>query len=90
MAFFQTAMYKAMYERKFNASSEAASDADLEQFMYQYAVASVLACLRHSAHTSLAGPLHPSLRLLASQVAPPSLSLPPGPKSVPKLSFRPP
>lgn len=43
MAFFQTAMYKAMYERKFNASSEAASDADLEQFMYQYAVAPVCA-----------------------------------------------
>ncbi|EJD53620.1 VID27-domain-containing protein [Auricularia subglabra TFB-10046 SS5] len=35
VAFFQTAMYKAMYERKFMQSSENATDADLEQFIYK-------------------------------------------------------
>ncbi|KZW04210.1 VID27-domain-containing protein [Exidia glandulosa HHB12029] len=35
VAFFQTAMYKAMYERKFNKSSEETTDEDLQQFEYK-------------------------------------------------------
>lgn len=38
VAFFQTAMYKAMYERKYNRSSEEASDAELQVFEYKRVV----------------------------------------------------
>lgn len=34
VAFFQTSMYKAMYERKFGKSSADVTDDDLQQFMY--------------------------------------------------------
>jgi VID27 PH-like domain/VID27 N-terminal region len=34
-AFFETCMYRAMFERKFRKSADATTDADLEQFIYK-------------------------------------------------------
>ncbi|KAF7969306.1 hypothetical protein HWV62_27735 [Athelia sp. TMB] len=34
-AFFETCMYRAMYERKYRRSAEATTDADLEEFIYK-------------------------------------------------------
>ncbi|KAI0375618.1 VID27 cytoplasmic protein [Pilatotrama ljubarskyi] len=34
-AFFETCMYRAMYERKYRASADNLSDADLQEFIYQ-------------------------------------------------------
>ncbi|KAG2013590.1 VID27 cytoplasmic protein, variant 2 [Coprinopsis cinerea AmutBmut pab1-1] len=34
-AFFETCMYRAMYERKYRRSADATSDADLEEFIYK-------------------------------------------------------
>jgi hypothetical protein len=36
-SFFETCMYKAMWERKYNHSAEEASDKDLKQFIYGWA-----------------------------------------------------
>lgn len=34
-AFFETCMYRAMYERKYKKSPDAGQDADLEEFIWQ-------------------------------------------------------
>ena len=34
-AFFETCMYRAMYERKYRKSADATQDADLEEFIYK-------------------------------------------------------
>jgi VID27 N-terminal region len=36
VAFFQTSMYKAMYERKYGKSSADTTDEDLQQFAYKW------------------------------------------------------
>lgn len=35
-AFFETCMYRAMYERKYKKSAETTQDADLEEFIWVY------------------------------------------------------
>ncbi|KAF8076465.1 VID27 cytoplasmic protein-domain-containing protein [Lyophyllum atratum] len=35
-AFFETCMYRAMYERKYKASAESTRDSDFEEFIWQY------------------------------------------------------
>lgn len=37
-AFFETCMYRAMYERKHKRSAENTRDKDLEDFIYRYAI----------------------------------------------------
>lgn len=37
-AFFETCMYRAMYERKFKASADNTKDSDLDQFIWQLAL----------------------------------------------------
>lgn len=34
-AFFETCMYRAMYERKYKSSADNAKDSDLDQFIWQ-------------------------------------------------------
>ena len=34
-AFFETCMYRAMYERKYRSSADATQDADLEEFVWK-------------------------------------------------------
>ena len=34
-AFFETCMYRAMYERKYRASADSLADADLQEFIWQ-------------------------------------------------------
>lgn len=34
-AFFETCMYRAMYERKYSINADSVNDADLEEFMYK-------------------------------------------------------
>lgn len=34
-AFFETCMYRAMYERKFRSSADSIQDGDLKQFVWQ-------------------------------------------------------
>jgi hypothetical protein len=36
-AFFETCMYRAMYERKYKKSADNTTDAELEQFIWRYA-----------------------------------------------------
>jgi hypothetical protein len=37
-AFFETCMYRAMYERKFKASADSTKDSDLDQFIWRLAL----------------------------------------------------
>ena len=37
-AFFETCMYRAMYERKYRRSADNTQDSDLQEFIWQYVV----------------------------------------------------
>jgi hypothetical protein len=42
LAFFETCMYRAMYERKYKKSANATQDADLEEFVWKYVIISIV------------------------------------------------
>ena len=55
-AFFETCMYRAMYERKYRQNADNTTDEELSQFIWRYVIPNPISLLFTSNHLSL-GPL---------------------------------